>query len=75
MNTILGGHVPVAAERQHPRGEGLQLRRQLGLRYGKGPGAFSAGGDIVSAKTDAALVEFMKELRGIVGEPPVTDDD
>ena len=35
--------------------------------FGKGPGAFRAGGDIVSAKSDAALVEFMKELRGIGG--------
>ena len=32
--------VPVAAERQHPRGEGLQLRRRTpASRFGKGPGA------------------------------------
>jgi zinc protease len=43
--------------------------------YGKGPGAFRAGGDMVSAKSDAALVEFMKELRGIAGARPVTDDE
>ena len=30
---------------------------------------------MVSAKTDAALVEFMNELRGIVGGRPVTDDE
>ena len=29
-------HVPVAAQRQHPRGKGLQLRRQLGLRLRQG---------------------------------------
>jgi predicted Zn-dependent peptidase len=43
--------------------------------YGKGPGAFRAGGSIFSAKTDAALVEFMKELKGIVGERPITDEE
>ena len=43
--------------------------------YGKGPGPFRAGGDIVGDKTDLALVEFMKELRGIVGERPVTDEE
>jgi len=43
--------------------------------YGKGPGAFRAGGDIVTAKSDAALVEFMKELRGILGARPITDDE
>ncbi len=36
---------------------------------------FRAGGDIVGDKTDAALVEFMKELRGILGERPVTDEE
>jgi predicted Zn-dependent peptidase len=41
--------------------------------FGRGPGAFQAGGDIVSEKSDLALVEFMKELRGIDGAKPVTD--
>lgn len=43
--------------------------------YGRGPGAFRAGGDIVTAKSDSALIEFMKELRGIRGERPITDDE
>src|SRR6185436_8187142 len=43
--------------------------------YGKGPGAFLAGGSVFSDKTDAALVEFMKELKGIVGARPVTDEE
>jgi predicted Zn-dependent peptidase len=43
--------------------------------FGKGPGPFRAGGDIVSAKSDAALVEFMKELSGIQGSRPVTDEE
>jgi len=43
--------------------------------FGKGPGAFRAGGDIVTAKTDSALIEFMKELKGIVGEKPITDEE
>ena len=30
--------------------------------YGKGPGAFRAGGDIVTAKSDAALVELCHAL-------------
>src|SRR4029453_11762540 len=43
--------------------------------YGKGPGAFRAGGSIFIAKTDAALIEFMNELKGIVGEKPITDEE
>ena len=46
-----------------------------GFNYGKGPGAFRAGGSIFTDKTDAALIEFMKELKGIVGEKPITDEE
>lgn len=41
--------------------------------YGRGPGPFEAGGDIVTAKTDSALIEFMAQLRGIRGGRPITD--
>jgi predicted Zn-dependent peptidase len=43
--------------------------------YGRGPGPFQAGGDIVTAKTDSALIEFMSQLRGIRGGQPITDDE
>ena len=43
--------------------------------YGRGPGAFRAGGEIVTAKSDSALIEFMKELKGIRGDRPITDDE
>jgi zinc protease len=59
------------------------LREQKGYSYGvnsnfafgKGPGAFRAGGAIFSGKTDAALIEFIKELKGILGEIPITDEE
>jgi zinc protease len=43
--------------------------------FGKGPGAFRAGGEIVTAKSDSALIEFMKELRDIRGPRPPSDDE
>jgi predicted Zn-dependent peptidase len=43
--------------------------------YGRGPGAFRAGGEIVTAKSDSALIEFMKEIKGIRGDRPITDDE
>jgi zinc protease len=43
--------------------------------FGKGPGAFRAGGEIVTAKSDSALLEFMKELRDIRGPRPPSDDE
>jgi zinc protease len=43
--------------------------------YGRGPGPFRMGGDIQTSKTDSALLEFVKEMKGIRGERPVTDDE
>ena len=43
--------------------------------YGRGPGQIRATGEIQTDKTDSALVEFMKEFRGIRGEKPMTEDE
>jgi len=43
--------------------------------YGKGPGRFRAGGAIMTAKTDSALIDFMNELRGVQGGKPFTEDE
>lgn len=43
--------------------------------FGRGPGPFMATGDIVTAKTDSALIEFMRELNDIRGSRPPTDDE
>jgi zinc protease len=45
------------------------------LGFGRGPGAISMGGDIKTAQTDSALVEFIKEIRGIRGDRAITDDE
>jgi zinc protease len=75
MNTILGDQFQsrLNANLREEKGYSYSVRSRFG--FGKGPGPFRTGGDIVSDKTDAALVEFMKELRGIAGTRPVTDDE
>jgi predicted Zn-dependent peptidase len=65
MNTILGGSFTSRLN--------LNLRETKGYTYGafsgfdmrKSAGPFTARSEIVGAKTDSALVEFMKEFRGI----------
>ena len=75
MNTMLGGMFQSRLNANIREEKGYSYGVGSSFAYGKGPGAFRAGGDIVSAKSDAALVEFMKELRGIRGERPITDDE
>jgi zinc protease len=75
MNFILGGHFQSRLNANIREDKGYSYGVGSGFSYGKGPGPFRAGGDVVSDKTDAALVEFMKELRGIVGGRPITDEE
>lgn len=73
MNNILGG--AFTSRLNH------NLREQKGYTYGAGssfdfrplPGPFSARAAVQTNVTDKALVEFMKELNGIL--QPVTDDE
>jgi zinc protease len=75
LNHILGGQFQSRLNANIREQKGYSYGVNSGFDYGKGPGAFRAGGSIFSAKTDAALIEFMKELKGIVGERPVTDEE
>jgi predicted Zn-dependent peptidase len=75
MNMILGGQFQSRLNANIREDKGYSYGVSSGFAYGKGPGPFRAGGDIVSAKSDAALLEFMKELKGITGARPVTDDE
>ena len=75
MNTILGGMFQSRLNANIREEKGYSYGVSSFFAYGKGPGAFRAGGDIVAAKSDAALMEFMKELRGIRGERPITDEE
>lgn len=75
LNTMLGGMFQSRLNANIREEKGYSYGVGSGFDYGKGPGAFSAGGDIVSDKTDEALVEFMKELRGILGGRPITAEE
>jgi zinc protease len=75
MNTMLGGMFQSRLNANIREEKGYSYGVRSGFGFGKGPGAFSTGGDIVTDKSDAALQEFMKELRGIQGERPITDEE
>lgn len=75
MNFVVGGHFQSRLNANIREEKGYSYGVNSRFSYGKGPGPFTAGGDIVTDKTDAALVEFMKELRGIHGQRPITDEE
>jgi predicted Zn-dependent peptidase len=75
MNTILGGQFQSRLNANIREEKGYSYGVSSNFAFGKGPGPFRTGGDIVSAKSDAALQEFVKELRGILGARPITDEE
>jgi zinc protease len=75
MNTMLGGMFQSRLNANIREEKGYSYGVTSSFGYGKGPGPFRTGGDIVTEKSDAALVEFMKELKGIIGGRPITDEE
>jgi len=75
MNVILGDQFQSRLNANIREQKGYSYGVGSGFGFGRGPGAFRAGGDVVTAKTDSALIEFLRELRGIRGERPVTDEE
>jgi zinc protease len=75
MNHILGGLFQSRINHNIREEKGYSYGVNSSFAYGRGPGAFEAGGGIVTAKTDSALIEFMKELRGVQGGIPFTADE
>ena len=75
MNTMLGGMFQSRLNANIREEKGYSYGVTSSFGYGKGPGPFRTGGDIVTEKSDAALVEFMKELKGIIGGRPISDEE
>ncbi len=72
LNTLLGG--------QFTSRVNLNLREEKGYTYGartsfdyrRGAGPFTATAGVQTAVTKESVFEFMKELRGVRGERPIT---
>jgi predicted Zn-dependent peptidase len=75
MNNLLGGLFQSRLNHDIREVKGYSYGVNSNFAYGHGPGAFRAGGGIVSAKTDSSLIAFMLHFRGVQGEMPFTDDE
>ena len=75
MNALFGELFQSRINANIREAKGWSYGVNSGFAYGRGPGQFRAGGDIQTDKTDSALVEFVKEIKGIRGDKPVTADE
>ncbi len=65
LNTILGGSFTSRLNQNLRETHGYTYGANSGFALRRSAGPFTASAEVVSAKTDSALVEFMKELRAI----------
>lgn len=72
MNAILGGGITSRISMNLREDKGYTYGANSGWQFRRGPGPFRAGGDIQTAVTKEAVIEFMKELNGIRGGIPIT---
>jgi predicted Zn-dependent peptidase len=75
MNALFGGVFQSRINANIREAKGWSYGVGSSFAYGRGPGAFRMGGDVQTDKTDSALVEFMRELKGVRGDKPVTADE
>jgi zinc protease len=65
MNSLLGGSFSSRLNQNLREVHGYTYGANSGFSYRRSAGPFTASAEVVSAKTDSAVVEFMKELRAI----------
>lgn len=75
MNALLGELFQSRLNHNIREVKGYSYGVSSRFSFGRGPGPFMASGNIVTAKTDSALIEFMKELSDIRGPRPPSDDE
>ena len=75
MNHLLGGMFQSRLNHDIREVKGYSYGVGSSFALGRGPGAFRAGGGIVSAKSDSALIGFMTHFKGVQGAIPFTDDE
>jgi len=73
LNTILGGSFTSRLMQNLRETHGYTYGAQSGFSMRRSAGPFTASAEVVSAKTDSAFIEFMKELRAIRDTVPADE--
>ncbi|MBA3786712.1 MAG: insulinase family protein, partial [Acidobacteria bacterium] len=72
MNTILGSGFTSRINMNLREDKGYSYGARSGFSYRRGAGPFTASAGVQTAVTKESVIEFLKEIRGIRGEIPVT---
>ncbi|HRH44727.1 MAG TPA: insulinase family protein [Pyrinomonadaceae bacterium] len=75
MNAVLGGGSSGRLFMNLREDKGYTYGAYSSFNYRRSPGPFSASAEIQTGSTKEAVAEFMKELKGIRGDIPVTAAD
>jgi len=75
MNTLLGGGFTSRINMNLREEKGYTYGARSGFAFRRGAGPFSASADVQTAVTKESVAEFMRELRGIRGDIPVTQKE
>jgi len=73
MNTILGGSFTSRLNQNLRETRGYTYGARSGFDMRRAAGPFVASAEVVSAKTDSALIEFMKEINSIRQDVPADE--
>jgi zinc protease len=72
MNTLLGGQFTSRVNMNLRESKGYTYGARTSFDFRRGAGPFAATAGVQTAVTKESVVEFLKELRGIRGEIPIT---
>ncbi|HEX8636909.1 MAG TPA: insulinase family protein, partial [Pyrinomonadaceae bacterium] len=75
MNSILGGQFSARVNMNLREDKGYTYGARTGYVYRRGAGPFSASADVQTAVTKESVQEFLKEINGIRGAIPITQQE
>ena len=75
LNSMLGGAFVSRINLNLREDKGYTYGARTSFDYRRGPGPFTASAGVFTNVTKESVAEFMKELRGIRGEIPVTEKE
>ena len=75
LNTMLGGQFVSRVNLNLREDKGYTYGARTSFDYRRGPGPFAASAGVFTNVTKESVAEFMKELRGVRGEIPITEKE